>query len=592
MNPQAERDDSSGMAPAAERLQALAERVRKLGGPDEPDVEPRSEAMPRSNEPTAEFARSDKAGSAEQIAKSATRPATHVNLYVGAADEEPRSIKGIAGLTAELYPEAMAQASKDGRSLDEAACEVLGLGARAARTLSDGDPWMGGRTAWLSPAEIATAIEKAAEQTAEQTPGDELWGHIDRVELVARAVNDDHDAYLRELAYERVGSGAESREEFEADAHGIARELAEAFGVRHVGADAMVANDAMIGRGSVVADGATIESGARIGDNALVGAGAHVRARATIDDEGTVGEGSTIGEGASVHRVEKNCTIGNGVAAATSVLANSRIGHNSRVTQPFGPNSRCGSDCRIDMTVDDLVRIGDCCELANRRGRTEDDFVLQPSWGPRDSVAGGSTIGDDVKAPRGWKPSGPVQVGHEAVIATELRLPSEARIPSGSYIGDYTDLRDVIAETGDEPQIHPTATVHAGARIEPGCTVGEHAEIGAGAHVGAGSTVGAGARIEQGAEIGACGRVGEDAQIEPGARIGAGAIIDAKAKIRSTARIGDSVTINGGAEIAGRVDDGSRVEPGATVERDAHASEECVLRSNAGCRAPRASKRR
>lgn len=76
-----------------------------------------------------------------------------------------------------------------------------------------------------------------------------------------------------------------------------------------------------------------------------------------------------------------------------------------------------------------------------------------------------------------------------------------------------------------QPPIHPTARIHAGARLEPGVIVGAHAAIGDGAQIGANTVVGPGVQIGSRTLIGSnasirCALIGDGVRIYTGAVIG------------------------------------------------------------------------
>lgn len=76
-----------------------------------------------------------------------------------------------------------------------------------------------------------------------------------------------------------------------------------------------------------------------------------------------------------------------------------------------------------------------------------------------------------------------------------------------------------------QPAIHPSAQVHATARLEPGVIIGPDAAVGAGAQVGANTVIGTGVQVGSRTIIGSnanlrCALIGDGVRIYPGAVIG------------------------------------------------------------------------
>jgi UDP-N-acetylglucosamine acyltransferase len=89
-------------------------------------------------------------------------------------------------------------------------------------------------------------------------------------------------------------------------------------------------------------------------------------------------------------------------------------------------------------------------------------------------------------------------------ISLGRRRASLARAQAIAYVGDQVvaEAELLLALIPDETEIHPSAIVHAKARIGAGTVIGPHATIGANVRIGAGCQVGASAVVDGWTDVG------------------------------------------------------------------------------------------
>ena len=89
-------------------------------------------------------------------------------------------------------------------------------------------------------------------------------------------------------------------------------------------------------------------------------------------------------------------------------------------------------------------------------------------------------------------------------ISLGRRRASLARAQAIAYVGDQVvaEAELLLALIPDETEIHPSAIVHAKARIGAGSVIGPHATIGANVRIGAGCQVGASAVVDGWTDVG------------------------------------------------------------------------------------------
>lgn len=135
-----------------------------------------------------------------------------------------------------------------------------------------------------------------------------------------------------------------------------------------------------------------------------------------------------------------------------------------------------------------------------------------------------------------------------------------------------------LLEEAPEPGIHPTAAVHAGARIDPTAFIGPHVTVEADA------VIGAGAVIDAGCYIGRAAVIGEGTHLFANVTFHARCVIGARGIIHSGAVIGGDgfgFAVDGGAYIkipqTGRVVMGDDVDIGCNTTVDRGAMDDTVI---------------
>ncbi len=111
-----------------------------------------------------------------------------------------------------------------------------------------------------------------------------------------------------------------------------------------------------------------------------------------------------------------------------------------------------------------------------------------------------------------------------------------------------TEVGDVLGS--DYTFVHPTATVHAAARLVPPVFVGEGAVLGAGVRAGSLAVIGAGARVGEGtvvenAVVGAGATLGEHTVVV-GSILGEGAVLGEGCEVRNLAVVGPEAIVGRG----------------------------------------------
>jgi UDP-3-O-[3-hydroxymyristoyl] glucosamine N-acyltransferase len=117
-----------------------------------------------------------------------------------------------------------------------------------------------------------------------------------------------------------------------------------------------------------------------------------------------------------------------------------------------------------------------------------------------------------------------VAVGAAASIADGPAV-IETRKPRAAFAQIAERLIALRPLEAGQPAIHPTANIHATARLEPGVIVGPDAAIGPGAQIGANTLIGAGVQVGSRTVIGSnanirCALLGDGVRIYPGVVIG------------------------------------------------------------------------
>ena len=145
-----------------------------------------------------------------------------------------------------------------------------------------------------------------------------------------------------------------------------------------------------------------------------------------------------------------------------------------------------------------------------------------------------------------------------------------------TYLQAHRDVleRTIRTEIGDAlgsdfSLVHPTAEVHADARLVPPVYVGPGAVLESGVRAGSLAVVGAGARLGRGAIV-------ENAVVAEGAVVGegssvTGSIVGAMARIGSRCSVAGLAVVGPGAELAAHndLDHGLRVGAGASIPEEA-----------------------
>jgi UDP-3-O-[3-hydroxymyristoyl] glucosamine N-acyltransferase len=174
--------------------------------------------------------------------------------------------------------------------------------------------------------------------------------------------------------------------------------------------------------------------------------------------------------------------------------------------------------------------------------------------------------------------------GAAAVILREEELaycPVAALVCDNPYAA-YARVTALFAPAlTDGPLLHPTAVIHADARLANGVRVAAHALIDAGVELGTGVVIGSGCVIESGV------RIGEGSRLHPNVTVYHGCVIGRNANIHSGAVIGSDgfgFANEGGRWIKihqlGRVVIGDDVEIGANSSIDRGAIEDTVIGNN------------
>ena len=542
-----------------ELVSELLPRLRRLRGPGEGgagnDAERYWETMPRSNEPAAGFRRPDQPVSERDIRQMAAEPATQFNMNAATAAEG--RIKGIEGLVVQLDPERAIEVRerqvKEGvtpttRSIATEMLETQPRRQQALRRHLEGPPWAGSRKGWIEPGEAATAMAAALRGPArDEVSGPAaaaVWSHVDRDLLEACAVGEDYDAYIRAVAEDRIGAernGTDEERERAVDRE--EQRLQEAFAPTLVAATAAVDRGATIGSGVRIGADAVVDWGACIGvvptdlrgallgdqeeterQVTTVGTGAHIGTHCQVERGSAVGEHARVGEYGNVRSVGARSTVGRHSWCHGNVGSDSTIG-NRTVVHGVGDRSEVGGGCNVGAAIGHDVRIG---------RDTNINMEADGTAGPKDRerellITDGSDIGDEVRAPHGWRPTdGPVRIAPETTIGKGVAIPPQMTMPGSKGTeevvfgpGELTtpeavarilERAEVPPQVGRDCRIHPTAFVGAGARI------GDRTTIHAGAVVQAGAEIGRDSTIKTGASVGIAARIGPRTRSENGRR--------------------------------------------------------------------------
>lgn len=553
-----------------ERLTTVAHRIRGFREPTSGATRSRTlPGMRRTNEPEERFLQPDEPRSAAQIAKEASQPASHLNLNVGYASRAEATIKGVAGVAIECFPAAATAAAeriaKTGRlgTIEEVAGEVLQLDRVEANQLFNGPVERGHERAWLSPEDVAIAVENTRDRPAE------TWSHVDSNTLKRTAqIGDDYGAYFHAIAKREAAEGTFDPENGRA---GRVAELEQLWQRTRIDPEASIAPEAQIGRG------ATIEAHAQVGE-ADIGRGATIRAHATIKFGATVtaygyvGEHSRVYTGAMVSAIGAHTDVLEGATQSGTLGDQCIVGAGARVDGEGGNNVAIGSESHVEAVIgtgttigkDTTIRKPPVCHALGEEGR-------HIGAGPSTTVIpAGSTIGDNVSATAGWRNNGtPLQIGDHVRINATVRLPPKTILRARTTIEDSYDVRQLLgAERIPAKGISESAFVHPAARIH------KDAAIGAGAHIGKDTEIGAGAVIGKHAQVGAGSDIGARTTIETYAKVGRGSHVGHDTTVRAGAQIGDNVELGNNVEIG----TGTQVGDGCSVGDDAKVKSECVLR--------------
>ena len=145
-----------------------------------------------------------------------------------------------------------------------------------------------------------------------------------------------------------------------------------------------------------------------------------------------------------------------------------------------------------------------------------------------------------------------------------------------------TEVGDVLGS--DYTFVHPTATVHAAARLVPPVFVAEDAVLGAGVRAGSLAVIGAGARVGEGtvvenAVVGAGATLGEHTVVV-GSILGEGAVLGEGCEVRNLAVVGPEAIVGRGNVL----NFGLRVGAGQEIPTSRFASDERSVRLRAAPR--------